>query len=328
MLSSIINGPIDTDKLDYLVRDSKNCFLKYGEIIDFDRMVRNLTVIITKNEYGQRILTLGTYEKGRSAAESFAFARYLLYQSLYWHHTARASRAMLREAAKSAFKGKGGQPDLFLKAFQNLLGVKKKIAGGNMIAVDDILDLIGKYAENEFDFIEMIKARNYYKRILTVHRYPLNHNEESMLNDYRNAIKTNADFQEILRNSILEKFQNFIINTKLKRKSILTVEKMNETIRFLKKPGSILCDCPKPPYGSTVGLKFIPEPKKLKTNYYKRFEIGEKLSDIWYRPYNELMKIVSKGRVFCHPEIRDVLLVSIGEEGLKECLLNSIKITQ
>ncbi len=104
MLSSIIDGPIDSDKLDYLLRDSQRCYLKYGESIDVDRLIRNLTVIITKDDHNNKYLTLGTYEKGQPAAESLTFARYLLYQALYWHHTERGVRAMLKEVVKPALE--------------------------------------------------------------------------------------------------------------------------------------------------------------------------------------------------------------------------------
>lgn len=49
MLHSIISGPLDVDKLDYLQRISHNCFLKYGDLIDEDRLIRNLSVIICED---------------------------------------------------------------------------------------------------------------------------------------------------------------------------------------------------------------------------------------------------------------------------------------
>ena len=97
MLHSIIDGKIDVDKLDWIQRDSHNCYLKYGDLIDEDRLIRTLSVII-KKEGNKKSLGIGVYERGQTAAESFAFGRYLLYQSLYWHRTARAVRAMLNEA--------------------------------------------------------------------------------------------------------------------------------------------------------------------------------------------------------------------------------------
>ncbi|MBI4649883.1 HD domain-containing protein [Candidatus Desantisbacteria bacterium] len=92
MLSSIIDGPIDVDKVDFLIRDSKNCHLKYGEIIDFERLLSNLTIIIYTDDNNEINFSVGCYEKGQTAAESLTFARYLLYQSLYWHHTVRSIR--------------------------------------------------------------------------------------------------------------------------------------------------------------------------------------------------------------------------------------------
>jgi len=32
------------------------------------------------------------------------------------------------------------------------------------------------------------------------------------------------------------------------------------------------------------------------------------------------MNIASKGRVYCHPEIRDSLMAALGPEGIKNCV--------
>lgn len=108
MLRGIIDGPIDVDKLDYLMRDTQNCFLPYGSQIDVDRLVANLTtIIISPQGGGKASIALGTYDKGQSAAESTSFARYSLYQSLYWHHALRAARAMIRQASTNVKKKMG-----------------------------------------------------------------------------------------------------------------------------------------------------------------------------------------------------------------------------
>lgn len=325
ILSSIIDGPIDVDKLDYLLRDSQNCYLKYGELIDFDRLIRNLTVIITKDASKQQHIVIGTYEKGQSAAESLTFARYLLYQSLYWHHTARAIRCMLREAVNSALikktKGKHGN---FFKDFETLLGVSKEAKN---VTINDILKLIEKWTDKEGkEIVNMIKQRNYYKRILTIHNYSLPEPEKgnkSFLEKFRGVYK-NTGFQEKLQNKIKVRFENQLSGSQPKV-SLLSPENTNRTVEMLNTPQKIICDYPSPNYGTIDKLKFISEPQRLQQNYFTRGTAGERVSGVWNEIYFKLMNIASKGRVFCHPDIRDTLMAALGPTGINECLQETIE---
>lgn len=341
LLSSIIDGPIDVDKLDYLLRDSQNCYLRYGESIDFDGLIKDLTVIITKDDMGQTTFIVGTYEKGQSAAESLTFARYLLYQSLYWHHTARAVRAMLREAIKAALKKRReiidkidktsevniksaskkkrkGKYITFKDDLEELIGVAKE---PRSVIVNDMLNLIEKWTDGEGkNIIEMIKHRNYYKRILTIHSSPLREEgKKDLLERFRDLYKR-PDFQGKLQKKIKEKFENYVYATKYPKVSLLAQEKTDKTVEILSTPEKIICDCPEPIYGTSENLRFIPEPQRLQRNYLSRVTIGERVSEVWNQVYFKLMNISSKGRVFCHPDIRDTLMAAIGPDGIKECL--------
>ena len=330
MLSSIIDGPIDADKLDYLLRDSQNCYLKYGELIDIDRLIRNLTVIITKDTHGRKNLTIGTYEKGQSAAESLTFARYLLYQSLYWHHTSRAIRAMLREAVESAtkqdsaIKKKVSKSKGFAQDFEELLDINK---WSHEVTIDNVLDLIKKCTDEDGKkLIEMIEQRNYYKRMLTIHIYSIEEAEEqgklSLLIRFRNVYKKTG-FQKRLQDKIRESFQSQLYHLAPYAKvSLMAPEKTDKCIEILSTPKKIICDCPEPVYGAGEKdkLRFIPEPQRLQKNYFVRANIGERVSEVWKEVYFKLMNIASKGRVFCHPDIRDTLMAVLGPDLIKDCL--------
>jgi HD superfamily phosphohydrolase len=60
-------------------------------------MLRTLTVVYYREKERFHI-GLGIHEKGRVAAECVAFARYAMFSQVYWHHTARAAKAMLHRA--------------------------------------------------------------------------------------------------------------------------------------------------------------------------------------------------------------------------------------
>lgn len=99
MLSAIIDGPTDADKADYIIRDSTTCRIPYGEQLDIERLLSVLTTVRIPAYFRQpHRVTIGVYEKGRASASAFSLARYLLFSSVYWHHTSRIIKAMLQYA--------------------------------------------------------------------------------------------------------------------------------------------------------------------------------------------------------------------------------------
>lgn len=91
LLASILSGPIDIDKLDYLYRDSLHAGVPYGQNFDTLRLIRSLCL----NKNGDR---LAIDRKGRTAAELMVFARYVMFSEVYWHHAVRGATAMLQRA--------------------------------------------------------------------------------------------------------------------------------------------------------------------------------------------------------------------------------------
>ncbi len=91
LLCSILSGPIDVDKMDYLYRDSLHSGVPYGQNFDSQRLVSSLCL----NQDSNR---LAITHKGRTAAELMVFARYVMFSEVYWHHAVRAATAMLQRA--------------------------------------------------------------------------------------------------------------------------------------------------------------------------------------------------------------------------------------
>jgi len=87
LLRSILSGPIDVDKMDYLDRDSLHCGVPYGRNFDRQRLIQSLIL----NEAGDG---LAITVKGKTAAELMVFARYVMFSEVYWHHAVRASTSM------------------------------------------------------------------------------------------------------------------------------------------------------------------------------------------------------------------------------------------
>jgi HD superfamily phosphohydrolase len=91
LLRSILSGPIDIDKMDYLGRDSLHCGVPYGRNFDKHRLIQSLVL----NEAGDG---LAVNYKGKTAAELMVFARYVMFSEVYWHHAVRAATGMFARA--------------------------------------------------------------------------------------------------------------------------------------------------------------------------------------------------------------------------------------
>ncbi|MDR1383080.1 MAG: HD domain-containing protein [Planctomycetaceae bacterium] len=91
LLTSVLSGPVDVDKMDYLFRDSLHAGVPYGRHFDQGRLIGSLCL----NEQGDG---LAIADKGKTAAELMVFARYVMFSEVYWHHSVRCATAMLQRA--------------------------------------------------------------------------------------------------------------------------------------------------------------------------------------------------------------------------------------
>lgn len=91
LIQSLLSGPVDVDKMDYLARDSLHAGVPYGSHFDRERLLAALCI-------GADGARLAITDKGRTAAELMVFARYVMFSEVYWHHAVRAATAMLQRA--------------------------------------------------------------------------------------------------------------------------------------------------------------------------------------------------------------------------------------
>ncbi|MFC5972797.1 HD domain-containing protein [Halomarina salina] len=90
----LVSGELDVDRMDYLVRDAHHTGVPYGTI-DTGRLVRELDFT-----EGELVLGEGNVQTG----ESLLLARALMNPTVYSHHVARISKAMLRRAAEGLLR--------------------------------------------------------------------------------------------------------------------------------------------------------------------------------------------------------------------------------
>lgn len=181
LLKDVIDGPIDCDKLDYLIRDSNSVGVPYGHMIDSDRFYDSLTL---DSEYYPKV-RLAITSKGIPAVESIVSSRYELFSEVYWHKTCRAGAAMIKDAfwyARNNIERNEFETACMLfddRSFLEWLAEKTD--------VDIAHDLLSG--------IKICNSRKIYKRIRT---YSSFWKEERKIELYTNfTTKLNNDFTEI-----------------------------------------------------------------------------------------------------------------------------------
>ncbi len=94
VLKEIVSGPnLDADRMDYLLRDAYFTGVASGRY-DSDQLVGSLRVFDSNGG------VLGVDGRGLVALESFVLARYMMFATVYFHHTTRMFERVLQEALR------------------------------------------------------------------------------------------------------------------------------------------------------------------------------------------------------------------------------------
>jgi len=119
VVSGIVAGQVDADKMDYLIRDSFYCGVNYG-LVDIHRLINSIE--IAKN------LELQFDLAARGALEAFLVARYEMFLNVYYHKTVRSVEVMLIQ---------------LINAADNVLNLTKFETPDEFLALDD-MSLVSK----------------------------------------------------------------------------------------------------------------------------------------------------------------------------------------
>jgi HD superfamily phosphohydrolase len=114
----LLTSQMDVDRMDYLLRDSYHCGVRYG-VYDLDRLLHTLAVTFrmpepngTSWEHGNAGLTIGVEEGGWHAAEELILSRYAMFTQVYFHKARRAYDHHLQHVMKATLKnGRFPVPD-------------------------------------------------------------------------------------------------------------------------------------------------------------------------------------------------------------------------
>jgi uncharacterized protein len=89
LMKEIVSGPIDADKMDYLLRDSYFCGVKYGAY-DIERMINTFCSIPDGTDKH-----LGVHYDGINSLEQFLLAKYYMTSQVYYHKIRTLTDAMI-----------------------------------------------------------------------------------------------------------------------------------------------------------------------------------------------------------------------------------------
>jgi HD superfamily phosphohydrolase len=146
ILSSLVAGQVDADKMDYLLRDSFYCGVNYG-LIDFSRLINSL-------EVSKDYLTYFDLA-ARGALEAFLVARYEMFLNVYYHKTVRSVEVMLVKMITAA--------DSILN-FTNFSTPEEYLQLDDESLIARIREINPKDSEEAFEAIKLVK--NLDSRIL------------------------------------------------------------------------------------------------------------------------------------------------------------------
>lgn len=143
--AKLISSDIGADRMDYLKRDAYYTGVAYG-IIDEERIINKMYF-----ERGE----LGVYEGALESSESLLIARFMMFSTVYLHHTARIASAMLERAIQNALVD-----GLKAEQFLNI---------GDLEA----LNLLSKRKNAKF-YVKALLNRKLYKEAYSLNQQQLN----------------------------------------------------------------------------------------------------------------------------------------------------------
>jgi serine/threonine protein kinase len=339
----ILDGQLDADKLDYLVRDSVESRVRYGYGIDHARFLRSLTTI-AEVDNKKPVLRLAVKQKGAASAEAFAFARYQLYQALYWHHTFRSVKAMLLTAAsmtlnelrsylgalpfekpirsayidyvirgqevyeeKGARRRKGENPAR--PPIEDV--IKERLASQRVVPVtgtasnDRTLIFLWKLSNGKSSaLLESLMSRSYYKRVI-----------EISLSDFKDPywlrdmfLRERASFQAGIEEALLGTLRRTIQDKMQTRESLRSDESLVRVEEISAKRQVFVPDLPLRGWRAAGrNPVFVSDYKRRHFRASVGIHQGIESETLWSKQLEEMMLRIAFFRIFCEPNVHQIL---------------------
>jgi len=165
-LSKLLSGPIDVDRSDYLLRDTRGAGLVYG-LHDLDWMIRSVFLWPDSTDRHRLVFDWG---RGLVALRHFLAARRSMYMQVYWHRTVRGAEQMIRAMFERAIDiGSGLEAaDLIPFGLRALLREGRRPTLEEFLATDDVAvwTVINHWARSSSDAVLNYLSRQFVRRRL------------------------------------------------------------------------------------------------------------------------------------------------------------------
>jgi HD associated region len=316
----LIDGPIDADKLDYIIRDSTNLGLTYGAVIDVERLLRCLT-IVSKELGGETYVNLGIHEKGRVTAEAVAFARYALYGSVYWHHAYRGVKTMLRRVAweylelvdrkdEKSHDGIGNLVKRDLYPYLRAGGAPQAlpltlVGGGGQLHPGDraVLEWVAERSSDQGRALaDMLKDRRLFKRVLVLSKWGNSSLWAAVTRCFEHQNwRKRLEFQRRFQTELAQVVEGLGAIGEA-RTSLVFPDARNAFLAAVNR-GTIvvLLDAVPSRPGASGGLELLEEDDRRRAKIDEVTTTHAEASAVWDALRESLQDTLGKVRVFCHP---------------------------
>jgi HD superfamily phosphohydrolase len=348
LLRAILSGPIDGDKLDYLIRDGRQLNLPYPEGIDTKRLYECLTtVVIPQVGNARNVPALGVHARGRAAAEFLTFTRYTMYLQAYWHHAVRSQKAMLGRAVLSLLCSLRDESKInntlsdfytFTSSLPEILYIEKPLAqslfkdidesygdykvkwqgmGTDLAATDTAVlywfrDRLISVNNPCYNLIDGILCRNLYKRLWVISRDHEQHKWDNMIGHWDSL---NRD----KRYAVSSQLEDVIFNRVNETPPAITGLDAKNAVDLLNdfhagKQPWLLVDVPGRRPGSDAALQCVIEQKGRRLRKDNKVVGDLRTSPVWDTFAYNIRQCAGKIRVFCHPDLHEIIDSSVEYE--------------
>jgi serine/threonine protein kinase len=359
LLRSLISGPIDADKIDYLSRDSDRMHLPYPRGIDVDRILRSLTTIVLDRVAGgaRDVPLIGVHAKGKVAAEFVSIARYAMFSQGYWHHTVRAMKAMLgrgvralvaeqSDAAReilqekflefafalpeSIFASGSSQKPLFTVTPAAASAVSSQ--GGSevpQLAATDVAVLrwlekeLSRSVRPEAVLLGGILNRRLFKRLWVV-------SHDMQPTRWDKIVKLWSELSREKKHRLSHQFETKVVTkvagatTKITGFSPEGLKASLEQSTTARSPW-LLIDIPESRPGAEVGLRYVLEGQRRQLRKDEKVAGQTQESEVWNRYAGSLLQAAGKIRIFCDPGLVDAIEAAVPWENGIETLIETLE---
>jgi uncharacterized protein len=180
LLSQIISGPIDADRMDYLLRDAYFTGTSYGQF-DIERILRTLRI------EGERLVVK---ESGVHAIEDYIMARYHMYWQVYYHPVSRSTEVMIsslfqrmKDCIEQGIETFESAP--FIQAFLST----QKISNDTIMNLDEVsfLSLLMSLQTHHDKILSDLSSRVLHRRLFGYIDFKSNKQKEKLIDNIKKA---------------------------------------------------------------------------------------------------------------------------------------------